>query len=765
MPTIGQKAGHDRASAAAEAIVAGFALLALLIAQLTLSAAIHGTNYYGVDGKVAQAAILATLKFGEPFDLTNISPITGIGSQLPTQNVWANPALWPFAFFGGEMATDASTLIALAFFVTACYAMARCFQLAVLPSVVAAQLCIALFAPALLLVHTPTNFCFAPGSAVVYAPYMIALGLLIRLEPGSWSAFGLNTAGIFALVLYSLYCDALSTLLAGMSWMVAFAVVTFASFQWRTILVRCAALGSCLALLLVSGAIGYLYTLSQYTARLQFPAVFDRERGPVFVSAMTYSPYMKYIYIVSALGWLLGLLTLRGRPRVLAMAAVVSCGVYLIYSLVYLLLLDAAWAPPIPLYLEHGLLPLYMTGAVAGYWGAVRWVTLSGRQLVNMVINNAHSTPPRLAKYLPLTRYLTGNGRPPSWRAGLAMARVSIIAIIPMIVADHAWTRPRSEAEIFYLPWPNEPELEQFFADNIGLAVGRPFQGSINFFTVDSDTGMAMASLWARGIPTVNEYSQLVTAQSVYFIYKLLDKDVRGSVNHFQPFWGSSPYSEIYWKTVQMFGVRYIVDRFPLPDQFNPGLHETKQLPHRAQFGPSGVWYVYELPHPNVGDYSPTKVVTAASGADIIAAMRRPHFDFASQVVLTKPIDKPLVPARDMRLSLIRGGLHVSGKSDGTSLVLLPQQFSNCLRPRDSAVHLVRANLMMTGMVFSGDINTDIFVDYGIFSPACRFSDIAELKRLQLKIDLRMPHLSGDQLFPTWEDTVQRLHAAVMAVR
>jgi hypothetical protein len=763
MPIIGQAADPDRSSAATESIVAGFALLALLIAQWMLSVAIHGTNYYGVDGKVAQAAIIATLKFGQLFDVTNLSPITGIGSQLPTENVWANPALWPFAFFGREMATDVSAVIALAVFATACYAMARCFDLAVLPSVVAAQLCIVLFAPALLLVHTPTNFCFAPGSAVVYAPYMIALGLLVRLEPGSWRAFGLNTAGIFALVLYSLYCDPLLTLLPGMSWAVAFAVVTFASFQWRTILVRCAALGSCLILLLVSGAIGYLYTLSQYTARVQFPAVFDRERGPAFVSAMTYSPYMRYIYMVCALGWLLGLLTLRGRPRVLAMAAVVSCGVYLIYSFAYLLL-NAPWAPPIPLYLEHALLPLYISGAVAGYWGSLRWVTLRGLQLVNMVINNARSTS-RLAKYLPLTRGLISNGGSLSWRAGLAtIARGSIIAIVPMMVADHALTRNKSEAEMFYQPWPNEPELGQFFADNIGLAINKSFQGLINFIPVDIDSGFTMASLWARGIPTVNEYSQLVSAQSVYFIYRLLDTDVRGSVNRFQPFLGSGLYSEIYWKTVQMFGVRYSVDRFPLPDQFNPGLRETK-LPRRTLQPPPGTWYVYELPHPNVGDYSPTKVVTADSGADIMAEMRRPDFDFASHVVLTNAVDKPLVAARDMRLSLIRGGLHVSGKSDGTSLVLLPQQFSNCLRPRDSAVHLVRANLMMTGMVFSGDIDTDIFVDYGIFSPACRFSDIAELTRLQLKIDLRMSHLSGDRLFPTWEDTVQRLHAAVMAVR
>src|SRR5262245_48247218 len=115
--------------------------------------------------------------------------------------------------------------------------------------------------------------------------------------------------------------------------------------------------------------------------------------------------------------------------------------------------------------------------------------------------------------------------------------------------------------------------------------------------------------------------------------------------------------------------------------------------------------------------------------------MVHPDFDFTKQVVLSTAIDKSLVPARNMQMSLIRGGLHVSGHTDGTSLVVLPQQFSHCLRARDARVRLVRANLMMTGVVFSGDIDTDIVFEYGIFSTGCRRIDIADIKRLRLRID------------------------------
>src|SRR5687767_11295476 len=162
---------------------------------------------------MAQAIALATLEFGGLFDITNISPVQGVGSQMLPKNAWANPAFWPFAFMDKEMATEISALIALGIFAVACYVMARCYDLAVLPAAVAAQVCIALFAPALLIVFTPTNFCHTPADAVVYAPYMIALGLIARLQAASsLGAFVAITAGLIVLVFYSIYIDPLWTM-------------------------------------------------------------------------------------------------------------------------------------------------------------------------------------------------------------------------------------------------------------------------------------------------------------------------------------------------------------------------------------------------------------------------------------------------------------------------------------------------------------------------------------------------------------------------
>ena len=40
--------------------------------------------------------------------------------------------------------------------------------------------------------------------------------------------------------------------------------------------------------------------------------------------------------------------------------------------MVYLLILNKPWIPPIPMYVEQCLFPLYLVSAVAGYWGGLR---------------------------------------------------------------------------------------------------------------------------------------------------------------------------------------------------------------------------------------------------------------------------------------------------------------------------------------------------------------------------------------------------------
>jgi hypothetical protein len=257
----------------------------------------------------------------------------------------------------------------------------------------------------------------------------------------------------------------------------------------------------------------------------------------------------------------------------------------------------------------------------------------------------------------------------------------------------------------------------------------------------------------------------------------VLKNDGQGRLNRFYPLIFSARAfvdTKVFFNVLQMLGTRYYV----VGDEGNPGATQVSQsvdpmdysvalVPQGAHqgAGPAARWHIYELPHPNVGDYSPTIAVTAETGAAAAAMMAQPDFDFTKRVVLSTAIDTSLVPARNMQMSLIRGGLHVSGHSDDTSLVVLPQQFSHCLRARDERVRLVRANLMVTGVIFSGDIDTDIVFDYGLFTPRCRWGDLSDVKKLKMQIDARANPLSGAGLFPNWQEAMTKLGAAVSAIK
>ena len=400
-------------------------VLALLGAELVLVLTIPGINYTGADGKAAQAIILATLELAKPFYISNLNSLEGLGSQMMPMNVWVNPAYWPFAFFDKQVAAEISGLVAFVCYALAAYAMARCFDVPRLPSIAAAQLSLMLFGPAALALGFAVVYVSIPGLAVIYAPHLLAFGLLARLSPQRPQVFLIGTA-LFALLFYSLYCDPLWTMVSGIAWIVPFAVVTFSPLRRDTILVRCVALGACVALLLLSGALEYAYSLSQYTARVQFPDLLRRPPDAVFASAVVSSKYARYFYYACAPGWALGVRLLSDRPRTLVLAAIISGLALLAYAATFLHV-GGNWPLPLPLYLEHALFPLFWTAAVAGYWGAVEALLARGAIALPLTVLNGGGGRPSLGyRWVSVSSEIASadgastyrhsrRNRPPSW--------------------------------------------------------------------------------------------------------------------------------------------------------------------------------------------------------------------------------------------------------------------------------------------------------------------------------------------------------------
>jgi hypothetical protein len=461
-----------------------------------------------------------------------------------------------------------------------------------------------------------------------------------------------------------------------------------------------------------------VYLLSQYTARVQFPDLLQRPRLPLFASAIFWSKFARYFYWACVPGWALGIWLLRGRAWTLTLAAAVSAVSLSAYMAAYLYL-DGNWWLPLPLYLEHALFALFWTAAVAGYWGGLEALAPHARGW----IYKASQWQPR-----PLSLS--------SQQAAAATAITSILAAstVPAIPIIKAFRYPEALSIYWYEPWSNEPELREYLANKISLRVDSRFRGSAFFYTFGYDEFLTLNNLWVDAVPTINEYSQLVTPQAIYFIQQLFKRDVSGDLNWFRPWINSGNASfPVLFRTFRALGVRYIGGYEPF---HIPGMEHFRSasFPRRQPGHPPALWVIYEIPDVNIGNYSPTEVTTARSAAEMIAILGAANFDFTRQAVLSSEIGGRLVPAHNMTLSVIRGGLHVSGRSDGISLVVLPQQYSNCLRAHDGRVRLLRANLIMTGIMFSGALNTDISFDYGIFSPGCRRADLADMKQLGIKL-------------------------------
>jgi hypothetical protein len=695
-----------------------FAFIALAIADVVLVLMMPGINYAGADGKAAQAEILITLEFARPFDVTNLNPLQGLGSQLMPMNVWVNPAYWPFAFFDKEVASEISGIAAFLCYSAACYAMARCFDLPRIPSIIAAQLSIVLFGPAVRALGFLPSFASIPGLAIVYAPHLLAFGLLARVSPERPQVLFI-AGGLLGLLFYSLYCDPLWTMVSGLAWTIPFAVMTFSPLGRGTILARCAVLGGFTAALLLSGALEYVYSLSQYAARVQF-ADLDRSRLPEYTSVLFRSQFGSFFYGSCVLGWVLGILLLRSRSRILVLTGAASGLSFFLYACAYMCSAGHWWLP-IPIYIEHTLFPLFWTAAIAGYWGALQALAARARRRLH---------PPDGEDGVVSWRRRMRSLSPAQAAAATAIVAVVTASVIPIVVIAEA---PREVAKYWYEPWPNEPELRNFLGDKIGLRADPRFRGSAFFYTLEYDEFLTLDSLWVDAVPTANEYSQLVTPQAIYFIHRLFKRRLSHDLNWFRP-WintagGSFP---TLFRTFRALGVRYLAGYQHIPHV--PGIEGLPfvSFPRRPPSHPPASWVIYEMPDVNIGNYSPTEIITAQSAADTVDAFASPNFDFSRQAVLSAEIRDQLVPARDVKLSIVRGGLHLSGRSDGTSLVVLPQQFSNCLRAYDERARLMRADLILTGVIFSGSINTNISFDYGIFSPECRRVDFADMKRLKI---------------------------------
>jgi len=147
---------------------------------------------------------------------------------------------------------------------------------------------------------------------------------------------------------------------------------------------------------------------------------------------------------------------------------------------------------------------------------------------------------------------------------------------------------------------------------------------------------------------------------------------------------------------------------------------------------------IFRVDDVNLGQYSPSNVLVAGSAADTLAALSAPGFDPKRDVVLESPIAGQLVPGKLISLTTEFGPvLSIEAESSGRSLLLLPFEYSNCLRlaVRGSGkARIVPANLQQIGFVFEGRVSATLSFLFGpLEQPNCRADDLLRADRIHLR--------------------------------
>ena len=95
----------------------------------------------------------------------------------------------------------------------------------------------------------------------------------------------------------------------------------------------------------------------------------------------------------------------------------------------------------------------------------------------------------------------------------------------------------------------------------------------------------------------------------------------------------------------------------------------------------------------------------------------------------------------NVKFRIQRDGFRIAAESDGRSLLLLPLQFSRCLRTRAaqpwvdlSTIRLLRGNAVQTLLVFEKRVDVRVRFEFGLLGGArCRERDARDLAALGLR--------------------------------
>jgi len=331
-------------------------------------------------------------------------------------------------------------------------------------------------------------------------------------------------------------------------------------------------------------------------------------------------------------------------------------------------------------------------------------------------------------------------------RVRWAMAAIALLPCVSLVTLHHPFSNLRFHQENPF-PWPpQETSMTRLLQAEIGLHEGGAFRGRVaNIAGTEFEPQYAWApvisqhdydgavafntgndhryyGMWYFNIPTLIEGNQFTSPFFHVINSRLLDtpeqKHARNltTITRFRP------------RVLAMLGVRFVITSRPLP-----GLTPKQTLLVQPGYPEQWTLFLYELPDAKVAGYwslHPRTVDDARQAMLWLDASTG-----AEDSAVYEPIAGPLVAGDSSQIRVFRDRLEVEAQSPGTSLLVLPVEFSHCFDirlSRPGAARFLRANVDQAAFLFSGQLHAELRYRFTPWHFGCRLRDIADADRLKL---------------------------------
>ncbi len=671
----------------------------------------------GNDGEFTRNTAIQFLRLGSLFPGLSMAPFEGMGT-LFSLNPMISPSLLPIALFRNAFGVWLGFMVCAGLVFASTFMLGRALGLDRRVSMLAAWILPPLCLPYQSWLNLYLTFNLNPlaGDCVSFA--MLGIALLARgysTPSPHWEGLGLALVVIWFFIANPLWLMLVLPSVACVSIGIMASHVRERDFLRRSAFILLPSV-----FFVAFGGTPYLLGLYRDTAVAFFPqemnqAIVHSWRMCSIATAWGTIDPIGFLWFGSAVtGLALAIWTGDGMLRRVAQSIIAAILILVGYIVIYFI--SSSWVLPYPIYFEFFLWPFY---ALFAAYAAVSLLRYTG------------------------TRFTLNQ---PAWLRNPALSSSPLWLLLGAGLAVLLANNPFSLAEPLYRS-PQDTAITRILQTEIGLAPDTKFEGYVatltgfegpegprtDWFALLPETNEAFLAfanthrlvyLWRYAIPTVEAYSHAIEPTTYAVISRLLDRPDDGQVR------GVTIVTQPDFRLLQSMGVRFMITDYYLPA---PARLRTHLVSQRVSH------FLYELPEANIGNYSPTQIVQARNATDLLTQIADRRLDFRKVAVLDGPLDRTLQPTERSSSNIVRGGWRIQASSRGTSMLLLPLHFSNCLFVTDTHGHggevieVRRANLINTAIVFEGTIDVTLELRVSPFwHPYCRLRDEHEMKEFGL---------------------------------